>query len=620
MLGKKTSKYKLWAEHARILNSMPKDCQVVNTGSTPSFKAFDYSLWSAKGFNLGFQPQPLYYDFETIKKYSTYIKKGAKILIGIEEFKFLVDAYDDESTDHKYYLWLDKGQIRTYNKKKERFIKYAPVILHPEFLVYDVKQMAKIFLNKMVCVLKGGRLDFKQRPNYTEEDDIRCAQQCINAWNKEFGWERGQQITTAQKAIVCINKKRLGDMVDYCFIHGWNPYLVVPPFSPNLTKLLPEDILRDGLWKPINDISKEKNIPLLNFYYDERFADYRLYSDALTFNDDGKRLFNEIVQEQIGMAEGVKVKEERKKYKLRNKLEIPWISYGTGVIWKYTRKPQLFLKTNIRQLLGSVKHFKMNRELYGNIYMKKILSNAYEIGFRMFDSGRIYGHSEDMLGDIFAGKTDVFITTKCSWMDITRRYSPDTVEGNLDLSLRNIKRDKADLYLLHWPEGEWLDTYSQIIEEYQKGKCRAFGACNISIQELEAIKAAGLELPMVVQTEIHPLCVRKELREYCRTHDIQLMAHTPTGHNNKSLSESEILMKLQKKYNKSSTQIIIRWNYQNDIIPVVSTFSKEHMKENLDIFDFKLTEDEMNEIDSLNCDRTFLNSNGIDDPNYIYNY
>ena len=82
MLGKKTSQYKLWAEHAILLQSMPEECQVVNTGSTPSFKAFDYSLWDVKGFNLGFQPQPLYYDFETLKKYSKRIAKGAKILIG----------------------------------------------------------------------------------------------------------------------------------------------------------------------------------------------------------------------------------------------------------------------------------------------------------------------------------------------------------------------------------------------------------------------------------------------------------------------------------------------------------------------------------------------------------
>lgn len=307
-------------------------------------------------------------------------------------------------------------------------------------------------------------------------------------------------------------------------------------------------------------------------------------------------------------------------YKLINQVEIPWISYGTGVIWKYTRNIPLFLKANIRQILSSLKHMKKPHELYGNIHIKRLLSDAYETGFRMFDSGRIYAHSEDSIGDAVSGKPGVFITTKCSWMDITRRCSPDNVAGNLAVSLKNLKREKVDLYLLHWPEGEWIDTYSQIIEEYQKGRCRAFGACNMSIQDLEAIKDAGLELPMVVQTEMHPLCARKNFREYCQKRGIQLMAHTPTGCYRKELRESATLNDLQKKYNKSAIQIIIRWHYQNNVIPVVNTFSKVHMKENIDIFDFELTDDEMNAINSLDKNKVMLDSHGIDDPNYIYNY
>ena len=142
----------------------------------------------------------------------------------------------------------------------------------------------------------------------------------------------------------------------------------------------------------------------------------------------------------------------------------------------------------------------------------------------------------------------------------------------------------------------------------------------MSIKDLETIKAAGLELPMVVQTEIHPLCAKKDFREYCQKHGIQLMAHTPTGRYSKELQESPILKNLREKYHKSVVQIIIRWHYQNNVIPVVSTFSKAHMKENLNIFDFELTDDEMIAIDSLDRNKVLLASHGIDDPNYIYNY
>ena len=619
MLGKRTSQYKLWVEHAAYLQYMLEDCQVVNTGSTPSFKAFDYSLWAIRGFNLGFQPQPLYYDFETLKKYSDHIAKGAKILIGIEEFKFFVDAYNDEASDHKYYLWLDKEQIRTYNKQKDWLIRYIPIVLHPNFLLRDIKQGIKNLKNNLVNPLKKEKIDSNGTILCDEQLDIQWAQKWVRGWNREFGWEESQKIRREQAEIVAINETRLSDMVDYCFKHGWEPYLVVPPFSPNLTKLLSDDVLRQGLWDPLERISKKKCISFYNFYNDERFADYRLYADALTLNEEGRILFNHIIQKKLGIVE-VDTLESKRTYQLRNGVEIPWISYGTGVIWKYTRNIPRFLMSNFKEVLRSVKHLKISRELYGNLRIKRVLTDSYEVGFRMFDTGRIYAHSEDKIGDVISEKPDVLITTKCSWMNITRKCSPNTIEGNLDVSLRNIKRDKVDLYLLHWPEGEWLDTYAQIIEEYKKGRCRAFGACNLKIEHLRKISDTGLDMPMVVQTEIHPLNVKKDLREYCQAHGIQLQAHTPTGHNIKELRESETMKKLAEKYHKSTVQITIRWHYQNHIIPVVSTFSKQHMKDNLDIFDFELTDAEMDAIDSLDKGKVFLNTQGIDDPNYIYNY
>lgn len=612
MLGKNTSQYRLWADHASYLKSMPKDCQVVNTGSTPSFKAFDYSLWNVIGFNLGFQPQPLYYDFETLKKYSNNIAKDAKILIGIEEFKFLVDAYEDEATDHKYYLWLDKKQIRTYSKQKDWIIKYAPIMLHPRFLLRDIK-------NNLFTLFRLKEKNLCYKVPYDERQDIQYAERRVQGWNKEFGWENGQRIRSEQEQVIAINEKRLSDMVDYCYRQGWTPYLIVPPFSPNLKKLLSDQVLKQGLWDPLDRIREKKNIPLYNFYDDHRFADYHLYADALTLNEDGRKLFNDLIQQKLGILEVDRLN-NKKTFQLRNGVEIPWISYGTGVIWKYTRNTPLFIICNFKAVLKSVKHLKVNRELYGNIHIKRAIADAYDAGFRMFDTGRIYAHSEDRIGAVISNRPDAMIATKCSWMDITRKCSPDTVEGNLDISLRNLEREKVDLYLLHWPEGEWIDTYTQIINEYKKGRCRAFGACNLKLEHLMQIEDAGLDMPMVIQTEIHPLNVQKELREYCQSHGIQLQAHAPTGHSVKDLIESEVMKKLTAKYHKSSVQITLRWHYQNHIIPVVSTFSKQHMKDNLDIFDFKLTDDEMTAIDSLDKGRMFLKTQGIDDPNYIYNY
>ena len=310
-----------------------------------------------------------------------------------------------------------------------------------------------------------------------------------------------------------------------------------------------------------------------------------------------------------------------KTYKLRNGNTIPWISFGTGVIWRYTRNKPLFIKHYLRTILSCVKHLRFNRELKGNLLIKSILNNAYNEGFRSFDSGRIYAMSEYYIGKVLSQKQDLFITTKCSTMDVTREYSPSDVKGNFELSLKYLNRESVDLYLFHWPEGDWLNYYSQIIELYKKGKVKAFGTCNLSIENLKQIEDAGLELPMVMQTEMHPLYARHELRQYCQDHNIQVMAHTPTCRNCDKFTKIELIQNLSKKYHKTPAQIAIRWHYQHNVIPVVSCFNKKHMHENLNIFDFELTQQEMELIDKLDCNYILLNVKGSyeDDPNFIYN-
>lgn len=615
MSGKRTSQYQKWVEREKTLKMMPYDLCVVNTGSTPSYKAYDYGYWNVRGANMAFQPQPLYYDFEMLKRYSAHIRKGAIVLLGIEEFKLLVDAYEDEKSDHKYYLWLDRTQIRTYKKSIDFLMHHCPAALYPRWMLHDIKVT---ILEKKQNSVKYQSSETKE--SITEEEDIKQAQKWALGWEKEFGWTESPSLTVKQRQNININKRRLEKMIVYCKERGWLPYLVVPPFSPNLKSKLPDNLLEECLWKPLKNVAAMHSIKILDLYHEEKFADYRLYEDALTLNERGRKEFNRFVQDKINFQKRERAMNECLKYTLRNGVEIPWISFGTGVVWGYTRNKTLFLKVNIKKCLSSLKHLKMNRDIYGNLHIKRILKDAYDVGFRMYDSGRIYGHSEDCIGKSVSGRADTMVTTKCSAMDIMRVASPNNVAGNLTVSLRNLNRDKVDLYMLHWPEGDWLNYYKQIIDEYNKGRCRAFGACNMGIKHLKEIERAGLELPLVIQTEMHPLCARKELREYCREHDIQVMAHTATGHNVKELRESETMYRIAEKYHKSSTQIIIRWHYQNNVIPVISTFSKIHMQEDLDIFDFKLTEGEMQEIDKLDRNLVLLNAQGIDDPNYIYNY
>ncbi|MCR1840684.1 aldo/keto reductase family protein [Murimonas intestini] len=609
MFGKQTSQYKKWVSHAENLGMMPMNLDIVNTGSTPSLLAYDYNLWKLRGFNMASQPQPLYYDFETLKKYANHLRKGAIVIISIEEFKLIVDAYENESSDHKYYLWLNSDQIRTYSKSKDFLLKKIPIVLHPQFLLHDVKR----FVNGLPA----------DRENYSKlktADDIEWANRWMNGWKNEFGWNDRYELSAKQIENIRINTDRLKDMVDFCRDNEWTPYLVISPFSPTLESLMPTDILDQCLWNPVNSIAEGKKVSVINLYSCKELLHNELYENALCFNDSGRLKFNKLLQDRIGVTEEINLVDDKKMYMLRNEITIPWISFGTGVIWRYTRNKLLFGKWLIRNCLRSIKHMKISRELYGNLHIKRILHDAYDTGYRMFDSGRIYAHSEESIGATVSNYQDVFLATKCSAMDVTRAASPNDVAGNLDNSLSNLKKDHVDLYMLHWPEGDWLNYYKQIIDCYNKGKCRAFGACNLNLDDLKKIKSEGIDLPMVVQTEIHPLCVRKELRDYCREHGIQLMAHTSTGNGTKKLRDNSLMKHLMEKYHKSCTQIVLRWHYQNNVIPVISTFHKEHMKENLDIFDFELTSAEMKSIDGLDENLIVLNSHGIDDPNYIYNF
>lgn len=314
---------------------------------------------------------------------------------------------------------------------------------------------------------------------------------------------------------------------------------------------------------------------------------------------------------------------QEKAYVLDNGLTLPWISFGTGVIWKYIRNKKMFLKLNFRETLSSVKHLELNRELKGNLFCKRYLNQAYDVGFRLFDTGRIYSCSERYIGKTVAKKSDVRLVTKCSTMDVERSCSPNTVEGNLDFSLRNLGVDCVDVYLFHWPEKNWLEYYRQLTELNGKGKFRAFGACNLTLQHLKEIERAGFLAPMIIQTELHPFNAKIELRKYCQEHGILLMAHTPTARGAKpDGGMGSYLRTLGKKYGKTAVQVILRWHYQNGVIPVVNTFSRAHMQENLDIFDFILTEKEMKRIDELDQGLILLKATGCydDDPNYIYNF
>ena len=247
---------------------------------------------------------------------------------------------------------------------------------------------------------------------------------------------------------------------------------------------------------------------------------------------------------------------------------------------------------------------------------------AFQAGFRIFDTARIYGYSEAELGKMIKKhrREDIFVCTKVSDMDLWREGGAKTVRGNLMNSLKDLQTDYVDLYLLHWPSGEWVDMYHQMDALYKEGLIKHIGVCNFQLADFQKLLESGnVTMPQFCQLECHPFCMHKDVLDYCKEYGIVVLAHTPTGRMRPEIWTNVTLMEIAKKYHKSVAQVILRWHIQEERIPITHTKNAKHIKENVEIEDFDLTKEELERIDSLNQERPLFKTVGIDNPNYKYN-
>ena len=217
-----------------------------------------------------------------------------------------------------------------------------------------------------------------------------------------------------------------------------------------------------------------------------------------------------------------------------------------------------------------------------------------------FDTSRAYGGSERMLQDALKKekREDYYICTK---LNNAAQLQNIPARKVLEESLKQLGTDYVDLYLLHWPvAGKYLEYWKQLEELYKAGVVKAIGVSNCKIHHLEEIKKIAEIVPMVDEVELHPLLSEVELRKYCRNNGIQIMAYTSTARLDFRLKTSKRLNSVCKKYNKSISQVILRWHIQNNVIPIFNTSTISHFKDNMDVFDFELDDDSMKIIDSLN--------------------
>lgn len=288
MFGKNAKEYKDWMTRKESMEQMPYHLEVVNTGSTAGYHAFDYQYWASKGFNLGWQPQTLYYDFEMLKRFRKHLDEGAKVFLCIEEFKLLVDHYPNPKAILKYYFILEPEQIYGYNSKTARLLYHIPCLVKKGLLKSEMVAVIKKWLH---------REKTKMKFSTQKEKDMYYSNYYLELWEREFGWEReNPKLREEQREIIKINLRRLEQMIFYCRENKWEPIVVVIPFSPNISDRLPESILEECLWKPLEQVRKG-GCRVLDLYHNKRLHHYPLYEDGISLNEAGKKVFNEIVQE-----------------------------------------------------------------------------------------------------------------------------------------------------------------------------------------------------------------------------------------------------------------------------------------------------------------------------------
>ncbi|ODG90114.1 MULTISPECIES: aldo/keto reductase [Bacillaceae] len=225
---------------------------------------------------------------------------------------------------------------------------------------------------------------------------------------------------------------------------------------------------------------------------------------------------------------------------------------------------------------------------------------AIRNGYISIDTAAIYKNEEGVgqaIKESGIAREELFVTSKVWNSD----QGYETTLQAFETSLNLLGLDYLDLYLIHWPGvDKYKDTWKALEKLYKDGRVRAIGVSNFQIHHLQDLMSDCEIKPMVNQVEFHPHLTQKELLAFCKNEGIQMEAWSPLKQG--QLLEEPVLTKIAQKYNKSVAQVILRWDLQHDVVTIPKSIKEHRIVENANIFDFELTQEDMENIDSLNQD------------------
>lgn len=223
---------------------------------------------------------------------------------------------------------------------------------------------------------------------------------------------------------------------------------------------------------------------------------------------------------------------------------------------------------------------------------------AMEIGYRHLDTASMYNNEREIGQTVRESGTpreNIFVTTKLWNSDHGYQNTIDAFNRSLD----KLKLDYVDLYLIHWPVEELrLESWRALEKLYSDGLCKAIGVSNFMEKHIDELLENSQIVPAVNQVEFSPFLYLNDLQQYCDSKGIALESYSPLTKGYK-LSDLRLIT-FAEKYNKSTSQILIRWCLQKGVICIPKSSQKEHIKENADVFDFQISENDMILLDNLN--------------------
>ena len=243
-------------------------------------------------------------------------------------------------------------------------------------------------------------------------------------------------------------------------------------------------------------------------------------------------------------------------------------------------------------------------QITGDEATEKACLEAFKIGIRHIDTAHAYQNERGVGAAIKkcgVPREELFITSKLWVTDYGEKITPGAIDKMLDrLGLKYI-----DLLLLHQQVGDYVGAYKAMEKAVEQGKVRSIGISNFDENLDDLLKHATIK-PAVIQVECHPYWNQDDLRKKLAPYGTLIESWYPIGHGDKGLIGEEIFNKLAKKYNKTNVQVILRWHIQKGTIVFPKSSNPKHIKENSEIFDFNLTDEEMKEIDKMGKRKRFF--------------